>query len=66
MYRDGWGDEDRDFVAVFVRYVSGEAPAKVRRVCTIGGQAAGRRPRRLHLRPSLTWRNDQGQVIGDL
>ena len=28
VYRDGWGDEDRDFVAVFVRYVSRRGTCK--------------------------------------
>ena len=28
MYRDGWGDEDREFVAVFVRYVSRRGTCK--------------------------------------
>ena len=28
VYRDGWGDEDRDFVAVFVRYVSRRGSCK--------------------------------------
>ena len=31
VYRDGWGDEDREFVAVFRRYVSGEARARASR-----------------------------------
>ena len=28
VYRDGWGDEDREFVAVFVRYVSRRGTCK--------------------------------------
>ena len=28
VYRDGWGDEDREFVAVFVRYVSRRGSCK--------------------------------------
>ena len=28
VYRDGWGDEDREFVAVFVRYVSKRGSTK--------------------------------------
>ena len=34
VYRDGWGDEDREFVAVFVRHTSrDEARARASRPC---------------------------------
>ena len=46
VYRDGWGDEDRDFVQVFVRYVSEEAPAKVWLLYNWRAGRAGRPPRK--------------------